>query len=487
MCSGRKGARGAPLRTLTHISSRTRGPALESLTPFFQQSVPEQIGAAEQLQGVPVGILEKGDAQAARIPGLDRKGDAAAGQLLISGIDIIDLKGQMRKGPYLARLLIGGGHQLDGRAANVDEHNVTARDLPDDLEAQCLGVECPGPGKIGRTQSDMVGSELDHLAASWFQIKGDAGYPRRPWQGCQQPSIEHHLSLLFDSPACTAYTPCSYRRKRGEPVAQHESATQSEQDPLWRGIDLSGITVVLGPAGGMLLQTLAEQAAAIGGETVIAIGYEIEPLQQIQPLAATLPLAGINARIRQLPLLDESVDLLVMNGTLRQVPLRHLETMLEELWRVLVPGGQLRIADIMEPSEVAYNEAWRLRNEIVSMLGQALEQPVALYVNLRDAAAALTRVGFEELSVTLLPGMPLTEGWLEATREAVQAMASRVGDPALRRAIIEVYLPELVAAYQQGEQRAAERFVLSGRKIGDLALNMQASFTEDDLVEDDDD
>ncbi len=270
-------------------------------------------------------------------------------------------------------------------------------------------------------------------------------------------------------------------------MAQHESATQSEQDPLWRGIDLSGITVVLGPAGGMLLQTLAEQAAAIGGETVIAIGYEIEPLQQIQPLAATLPLAGINARIRQLPLLDESVDLLVMNGTLRQVPLRHLETMLEELWRVLVPGGQLRIADIMEPSEVAYNEAWRLRNEIVSMLGQALEQPVALYVNLRDAAAALTRVGFEELSVTLLPGMPLTEGWLEATREAVQAMASRVGDPALRRAIIEVYLPELVAAYQQGEQRAAERFVLSGRKIGDLALNMQASFTEDDLVEDDDD
>ena len=270
-------------------------------------------------------------------------------------------------------------------------------------------------------------------------------------------------------------------------MAENETSSQFEQDPLWRGIDLSGITAVLGPAGGILLQTLAEQAAAVGGGIVIALGYEIEPLQQIQPLAADLPLASVNARIRQLPLLDETVDLLVMNGTLRQVPPRRLDTMLEELWRVMVPGGQLRIADIMEPSEADYNEAWRLRNDVVSMLGQALEQPVALHVNLRDAAAALARVGFEDLSVNLLPGMPLTDGWLEGTREAVQAMAARVGDPALRRAIIQVYLPELLAAYAQGEQRAAERFVLSGRKIGDMALDMQASFTEEDLVDDDDD
>jgi ubiquinone/menaquinone biosynthesis C-methylase UbiE len=270
-------------------------------------------------------------------------------------------------------------------------------------------------------------------------------------------------------------------------VAENDASTQFEQDPLWRGIDLSGITAVLGPAGGMLLQALAEQAAALGGGTVVALGFELEQLQQIQPLAATMPLAPVNARLRQLPLLDESVDLLVMNGTLRQVPLGRLDAMLEEIWRVLVPGGQLRVADVIEPSEADYNEAWRLRNQIVSMLGQALEQPVAMYVNLRDAAAAITRVGFEDLAVTLLPGMPLTDEWLEATREALQAMASRVGDPALRRAIIEVYLPELVDTYQRGEQRAAERFVLSGRKIGDLALDMQASFTEDDLVDDDDD
>jgi SAM-dependent methyltransferase len=270
-------------------------------------------------------------------------------------------------------------------------------------------------------------------------------------------------------------------------VTELETNQPSEQDPLWRGVDLSGITAVLGPAGGQLLQALAQQAAALGGGCVIAIGYEVEPLAQLEPLQAELPIAAIRARIRQLPLLEGSVDLLVMNGTLRQVPLSHLEAMLQEIWRVLAPGGQLRIADIIEPSQEPYTEAWRLRNELVTKLGAALERPVANYVNLRDAAAALTSVGFEELAVTILPGMPLTDAWLGATHGAIEAMASRVGDPDVRHSIIERDLPRLAAAYRQGEQRAAERFVLRGRKIGDLALSMEAGFTEEDLVDDDDD
>ncbi len=270
-------------------------------------------------------------------------------------------------------------------------------------------------------------------------------------------------------------------------MAEHDSIPPNAQDPLWRGVDLSGITAVLGPAGGQLLQALAQQAAAVGSGCVLAIGYELEPLTQILPLADELPIAVLNARIRQLPLAEGSVDLLVMNGTLRQVPLRHLETMLQEIWRVLAPGGQLRVADIIEPSQEPHAEAWRVRNELVVKLGAALERPVANYVNLRDAAAALASVGFEELAVTILPGMPLTDAWLEATHSAIEAMASRVGDPTVRRAIIERDLPRLAAAYRQGDQRAAERFVLRGRKIGDLALSMEAAFTEQDLVDDDDD
>lgn len=268
-------------------------------------------------------------------------------------------------------------------------------------------------------------------------------------------------------------------------MAESELNPQTDQDPLWRGVDLSGITVVLGPGGGSLVERLARQAAAAGGGLVIAVGHEFEPLREIQPLGAMLAVAALNARTRHLPLMDSAVDLLVMNGTLRQVPLQRLNSLLQEIWRVLAPGGQVRIADVLEPSEARYNEAWRARNELVSKLGRALDRPVSLFVNLRDAAALIASAGFEDLAVSILPGMVLTDAWLDSTSAALRAMAGRVGDPDLRRALVERDLPRLTAAYQLGQQRAAERFVLSGRKIGDLALTMRASFTEEDLVDDD--
>ena len=268
-------------------------------------------------------------------------------------------------------------------------------------------------------------------------------------------------------------------------MADNEATPLMEQDELWRGIDLSGISVVLGLAGGRLVQALARQAAIAGDGRVIAMGYDLDALEQLLPLMVPLPVSPVNARLRQIPLLDETVDLLVMNGTLRQVPESQLLAMCQEIWRVLVPGGQLRIADLVEPSEAPYNEAWRIRNELIAKLGRALERPTALYVNLTQAAAALTEIGFENLAVSLLPGYPLTEAWLDSTQQAVQAMVSRVVDTELRDEVLQHDLQRLISAYQLGEQRAAERFVLRGSKIGDLALNMQASFTEEDLVDED--
>ena len=71
---------------------------------------------------------------------------------------------------------------------------------------------------------------------------------------------------------------------------------------------------------------------------------------------------------------------------------------------------------------------------------------------------------------------------LEETVQAIGTLLGRLVDPAARADIADEGLPRLVAAYQQGGQRAAERLVLSGRKVGDLALSMRASFTEDDLL-----
>ena len=190
----------------------------------------------------------------------------------------------------------------------------------------------------------------------------------------------------------------------------------------------------------------------------------------------------IQGRSRDLPVLDATVDLLALSGVLREVPENRFGVVLEEVWRALVPGGQLRISDIIEPSEAEYNRAWSERNRLVRKLAQILDRPTALSVDLRQVAQSARSVGFESLAVTVLPGLLLTDAWIEETVNALRTMAGRVADRHARDEIVNHDLPRLVAAYSQGEQRAAERFVMRGTKIGDLALNMEASFTEEDLL-----
>lgn len=264
---------------------------------------------------------------------------------------------------------------------------------------------------------------------------------------------------------------------RPSPDAEHET--------LWRGIDLSGNTVVIGQGEGHLIESLASQARASGGGQIIILGYRQDELHDLRGRMGELPISYVNARLRLIPLRDATVDLLVMNGSLRQVPSAALYPLFEDVWRVLVPGGQLRIADIIEPSDAPYNSAWRQRNVLIARVAEALKRPVALYANLKATAETLTSIGFENLGVTLLPGYPLTDTWLENTEEAVMAMASRLVDPDLRQQVLEHDLARLVDAYRSGQQRASERFVLRGSKVGNLSLDMEASFTEDDLVGDD--
>lgn len=264
---------------------------------------------------------------------------------------------------------------------------------------------------------------------------------------------------------------------RRSPDAEHET--------LWRGIDLSGNTLVIGQGEGHLIESLAGQASASGGGQIVVLGYRYDELHELRGRLGERPIGYVNARPRIIPLRDATVDLLVMNGSLRQVPSAALYPLFEDVWRVLVPGGQLRIADIIEPSEAPYNSAWRERNTLIARVAGALNRPVALYANLKATAEALTSIGFENLGVSLLPGYPLTDTWLENTEEAVMAMASRLVDPELRHQVLEHDLARLLSAYRSGQQRASERFVLRGSKVGNLSLDMEASFTEADLVDDD--
>lgn len=251
---------------------------------------------------------------------------------------------------------------------------------------------------------------------------------------------------------------------------------ERSSEVVFGGVDLSGITVVLGVGTGRLVSLLAEQVAQASGDLLV-VDYGKKPLanlrSDLQALPMDAPMALAQARTREIPVLSETVDLLVVNGVLREVPGSKLLNICEEFWRVLVPGGTLRISDIIEPSEAEYNRTWAERNRIVRKLGKALEKPTALAVNLQRAAMSLRSAGFEDLSLAILPGLPLTDAWLEETVNALRAMTGRLVDRDLRDEILNRDIAGLLEAFAAGNQRAAERFVLRGAKLGDLALNMQ--------------
>ena len=256
---------------------------------------------------------------------------------------------------------------------------------------------------------------------------------------------------------------------------------EARASDLWRGLDLSGTTLVLGVGTGRMIGLLCEQVALSGGQLLV-LAPRSQALEPVAELAAYPHLARLVARGRDLPVRAGSIDLLVLNGALREVPTGRLEQQMEELWRALVPGGKLRVSDILEPGEADYDRAWAQRNAIIRRMAESLGRPTALAADLRRAAMALRAVGFDELHVTLLPGFGLSDVWLEETVTAISTMASRLADRAVRERVLGEGLPALVAAYRAGGQRATERFVLAGRKPGDLHLDMEASFTEQDLT-----
>jgi SAM-dependent methyltransferase len=235
------------------------------------------------------------------------------------------------------------------------------------------------------------------------------------------------------------------------------------EETTWQNVPLSGVTVVLGAGTGTVVQMLSEQIAAGQGQLVV-VDFAPRHLKPLTPLLQDGRVSLVRGRARQLPLLERSADLIAVNGLLREVPESRLPIFFEELWRVLVPGGQTRISDVLAPSEEPHHRAWQQRNRIIHKLGKVLGMPTAVAADLTTAARAMRGTGFEDLSVSLLPGAPLSDAWLEETVNAVRSMSSRSADMEMVDELLNTDLPRLVAAHAEGEQMAADRFVLGGIK-----------------------
>ena len=67
------------------------------------------------------------------------------------------------------------------------------------------------------------------------------------------------------------------------------------ESPMWRGIDFSGLTVVLGAGTGRLIELLAEQASISGGN-ILVLSQRSDVLEALAPLRARGSLTLVQAR-----------------------------------------------------------------------------------------------------------------------------------------------------------------------------------------------
>ena len=104
-------------------------------------------------------------------------------------------------------------------------------------------------------------------------------------------------------------------------------------------------------------------AAQMTGPTGRAIGVDMTDamLNRARVSAAEMGLANVELHeslIESLPLADRSVDVVISNGVIDLVP--DKDAVLEEIDRVLRPGGRLQIADVVIHTEVSEDARKRI-------------------------------------------------------------------------------------------------------------------------------
>ena len=98
---------------------------------------------------------------------------------------------------------------------------------------------------------------------------------------------------------------------------------------------------------------IAAQMVGSGGR---AIGIDMTPsmVKRARQSATDMGLANVEVHeglIEQLPLADESVDVVISNGVIDLVP--DKDAVFSEIRRVLRPGGRIQIADVVIHREVS--------------------------------------------------------------------------------------------------------------------------------------
>jgi SAM-dependent methyltransferase len=145
----------------------------------------------------------------------------------------------------------------------------------------------------------------------------------------------------------------------GVPDATVESFAGVANHWLLGRIEPGAIVVDLGCGAGTDLLIAAQMTGSSG--RVIGVDMTTGMLDRARASAAEMGLANVELHeslIESLPLDDASVDVVISNGVIDLVP--DKDAVLDEIDRVLRPGGRLQVADVVIHEEVSEDARKRI-------------------------------------------------------------------------------------------------------------------------------
>jgi arsenite methyltransferase len=125
------------------------------------------------------------------------------------------------------------------------------------------------------------------------------------------------------------------------------------------GVEPGAVVLDLGCGAGTDLLIAAQMAGATG--RVIGVDMTAAMLERARASADAMGLARVElheALIESLPVEDASVDVVISNGVVDLVP--DKDAVLDEIDRVLRPGGRLQLADVVIHHEVSEEARGRI-------------------------------------------------------------------------------------------------------------------------------
>lgn len=147
----------------------------------------------------------------------------------------------------------------------------------------------------------------------------------------------------------------SYLSVRKAAVGSSQTTNRRRLERMgFAGLDSGGIWLDLGAGDGNLVTTLA----GLGVSHIVALEYQLDLVRHCPRSASVVCGSAV-----QVPLADESVDVVVVMDVLHHLSSADLAPGMEEIHRVLRPGGQLLVC---EPAQTAVR--WVLNLALMSPL-----------------------------------------------------------------------------------------------------------------------